>query len=220
MLKKFSIGLAAGISALAIQGAAFAADVVPAPKPAAKNNTISLEFSPEYDASAANAGWKDDYLKAAISHTFDNNFVVGAAYQHTWRSTSTAEQIEATIGYKIKNGPFTLTPSVLLGYGFGDQPKINPASGHATDPETYYAVSLAADYKIDDNWTWNVFNARYRNAFDVTWITPKVSTGITYKFNSSSAVYANVGYGWKDSGNGAGLQADKWNVAIGYKFSF
>lgn len=217
MLKKFSLALAATMSVLAIHSVAFAADVVPAKAPS-KTNSVSLEFSPEYDASSANSGWKDDYVKAAISHTFENNFVVGAAYQHTWRSTSTAEQIEASIGYKIKNGSFTLTPSALLGYGFGDQPKIIPGNNFAD--EGYYAVALAGDLKIDDNWTWNVFNARYRNSFDGRWITPKISTGITYKFDSTSSIYANVGYAWKDTGNGAGLLADKWNVAVGYKFAF
>lgn len=217
MLKKNLIVAATGAVLLFANSAAFAADVAPAPKPS-KSNTLSLEFSPEYDASSTNSGWQDDYLKAAISHTFENNFVVGAAYQHTWRSTSTAEQIEASIGYKIKSGPFTLTPSALLGYGFGDQPKIIPGNNFAA--ESYYAVALAGDLKIDDHWTWNVFNARYRNSFDGRWITPKVSTGVTYKIDSISSIYANVGYAWKDTGNGAGLLADKWNVAIGYKFAF
>jgi len=219
MNKEILLGVASGAFLIAAQTGAFAADVS-APKPAARNNTLSLEFSPEYDASSANTGWKDDYIKAAISHTFDNNFVVGAAYQHTWRSTSTAEQIEASIGYKIKNGPFTLTPSALLGYGFGDQPRIIPGGANAGLAEGYYSVSLAGDWKLDDHWTWNTFNVRYRNSFDGRWITPKVSTGVTYKFDSTSAIYANVGYAWKDTGNGAGLLADKWNVAVGYKLSF
>jgi hypothetical protein len=214
MSNKIAILAIAGAVLVSAQGVAFAGDA----KPAAKSNTLSLEFSPEYDASSANAGWKDDYIKAAISHTLDNNFVVGAAYQHTWRNVSTAEQLEASVGYKIKNGPFTLTPAALIGYGFGDQPKIIPGQNFAADG--YYAVSLAADLKLDDNWTWNAFNVRYRNSFDGRWITPKISTGITYKFDSTSAIYANVGYGWKDTGNGAGLLADKWNVAVGYKYSF
>ncbi len=217
MSNKTALAATTGALLLFASNAAFAADVTPV-KPAAKNNTLSLEFSPEYDASSANAGWKDDYLKAAISHTFENNFVVGAAYQHTWRSSSTAEQIEASIGYKIKNGPFTLTPSALLGYGFGDQPRIIPGQNGAD--EGYYAFSLAGDLKLSDHWTWNAFNARYRNSFDGRWITPKVSTGITYKFDSTSSIYANVGYAWKDTGNGAGLLGDKWNIAVGYKFAF
>ena len=233
MLNKVSLGLAAGAAFLFAQTAAHAADVTP-PKPAPKNNTLSLEFSPEWDASSKNQGLKDDYLKFGLSHSFDNNFVVGGSWQHTWRvgppvytgikAYSTAEQVEASLGYKIKNGPFTLTPSVVLGYGFGDVPDINPAltpgSGSATDPELYYAASIAGDYKLSDNLTWNVFNARYRNAFSVTWITPKVSTGLTYKIDGSNSVYANVGYAWKDKGDGKGLQPDKLNLAVGYKLAF
>ena len=39
------------------------------------------------------------------------------------------------------------------------------------------------DYKLDSNWTLNVVSLRYRNAFSVTWITPKISTGITYNID-------------------------------------
>jgi hypothetical protein len=215
MTKTLSLSAAATALLLFANNAALAGDA----KPAAKNTTLSFEFSPEYKTS--DSSWADDYVKAGISHVFDNNFVVGSSFQYQWRNDSTSvDQIEASAGYKFKSGPFTLTPSAYLGYGFGDQPKINPAKGHGGDAEAYYAVSLAGDLKLNDNWTWNVFNARYRNAFDVTWITPKISTGITYKFDSSNAVYVNVGYAWKDKGDGNGLQGDKWNVAVGYKLSF
>jgi len=73
---------------------------------------------------------------------------------------------------------------------------------------------------VDDHWAWNVFNIPYRNAFDVTWITPRAATGMTYKVDGNNAVYATVGYAWKDNGDGAGLLGDKWNVAVGYKLSF
>ncbi len=196
--------------------AANAADVaeVPAPKP---SNTLSLEFSPEWKTSDGSVA--DDYLKFGYSHSFDNNIVWGAAFQYAWRPDSTSvDQLETSLGYKLKAGAFTFTPSALVGYGFGDHPNINHLA--KTDAEAYYAFVLAADFKIDDHWTWNIVNARYRNAFDTTWITPKVSTGITYKFDSTNAIYANVGYAWKDAGDGKGLLGDKWNVALGYKLSF
>ena len=217
-MTKFKLGAAAFILAAFAATSAHAADV-PAPAPATKHSTISIEGSPEWSTSGATSGqWADDYLKLGYSYSFDNNLVWGAAYQHTWRSTSGADQVETSLGYKIKAGALTLTPSALLGYGFGDQPRIDPTNNF--NAEAYYAVSLAADLKLDDHWTWNAFNARYRNAFNVTWITPKVSSGFTYKIDGSNAVYANVGYAWKDKGLGAGLQPDKWNVAVGYKFSF
>jgi len=89
-----------------------------------------------------------------------------------------------------------------------------------TQDFAYYFVQGALDWKLDSNWTWNVVSVRYRNAFNLTWITPKVSTGVTYTFDANNAVYANVGYAWKDNGNGQGLLADKWNIAAGYKYSF
>ncbi|MDP8996042.1 MAG: hypothetical protein M3O03_03430 [Pseudomonadota bacterium] len=196
--------------------AAFGADAVPAPRPN-KNNTLSLEFSPEWKTSDSSLA--DDYLKFGYAHTFDNNIVWGAAFQYAWRPDSTSgDQLETSLGYKFKAGSFTFTPSALVGYGFGDHPNINHLA--KTESDAYYAFALAADLKIDDHWTWNALNARYRNAFNTTWITPKVSTGITYKFDSANAIYANVGYAWKDAGDGKGLLGDKWNVAVGYKYSF
>ena len=209
------IGATCGVAIMLSASSVFAADVAPAPAPA-KTNTLSIEVSPEWKTS--NGVWADDYFKLGYSHTFDNNIVWGAAYQHTFRDTNSADQIESSLGYKLKSGALTVTPSMLLGYGFGDQPRIDRTNNFA--PEAYYAFAIAADVKLDDHWTWNAVNARYRNAFNVTWITPKVSTGITYKIDGSSSIYANVGYAWKDNGNGAGLLGDKWNVAAGYKFAF
>ena len=186
-------------------------------KAPAKNNTVSIEFSPEFKTT--NSAWADDYIKLGLSHSFDNNFVLGTSFQYSWRSDATSvDQVEGSVGYKLKSGPLTLTPSVLLGYGFGDHPKINHLIGAEAD--AYYAFAIAADFKIDDHWTWNALNARYRNGFSTTWITPKISTGITYKINGSNAIYTSVGYAWKDAGDGKGLLGDKWNVAVGYKFSF
>ena len=74
--------------------------------------------------------------------------------------------------------------------------------------------------KIDSHWTWNVFNARYRNAFDYTWITPKIATGVTYKIDDNNAVYLSVANAWKDKGDGKGLVEDKYNIAVGYKYMF
>ena len=196
--------------------AANAADLTSAPKPST-NNTLSLEFSPEWKTKDSSLA--DDYLKFSLAHSFDNNVVWGTSFQYTWRPDVTnADQIETSLGYKFKSGAFTLTPSALIGYGFGDHPNINHLIKTEADP--YYAIALAADVKLNDHWTWNAFNARYRNAFSTTWITPKISTGVTYKIDGTNAVYANVGYAWKDAGDGKGLLGDKWNVAVGYKLSF
>ena len=171
------------------------------------------------------AGDLDDYyFKLGLSHSFDNNLVLGGVLQYTQRAPiagvgSSVDQAEASLAYKLKLGDSVmLTPGVLLGYAFGDQPKINPANGSTAD--AYWAVTLNADLKLDSHWTWNVFSLRYRNAFDYTWITPKVATGITYNIDKTDAVYLSVGNAWKDNGNGSGLVQDKYNIAVGYKYSF
>ncbi len=225
LMNKILGGLVGGVALIAAHSA-YAADAAPAPKPM---NTLSIEASPEFFGAASSkhaAGdLADTYYKAALSHTFDNNFVIGGAFQFTQRAqeggvgtSSSVDQIEASVAYKLKMDAFTLTPGVLLGYGFGDQPKINPANNFSADG--YYAASLAGDLKIDSHWTWNVFNARYRNAFDYTWITPKIATGVTYKIDDNNAVYLSVANGWKDKGDGKGLVEDKYNIAVGYKYMF
>ena len=87
----------------------------------------------------------------------------------------------------------------------------------------YYALYLAGDWKLSKQWTWNVFNFRYRNAFSTTWETPKLATGVTYNIDSTNAVYASVGYSWKKTETTSApyndLAGDKWNIAIGYKHS-
>ena len=207
--------------------AASAADVV-APAPAKPTNTISIESAPEfYDLAGAGHGagdLNDYYFKLGLSHSFDNNLVLGGSLQYTQRAPiagvgSSVDQAEASLAYKLKLGDsVTLTPGVLLGYAFGDQPKINPANNDT--PDAYWAVTLNGDLKLNSHWTWNAFSLRYRNAFDYTWITPKIATGVTYKIDDYDAVYLSVGNAWKDTGNGKGMLGDKWNVAVGYKLSF
>ena len=171
--------------------------------------------------------WTISITKSRLSHSFSNNVVLGGDIQYTQRAviagvSSSVDQAEITLGYKLKLDAVTLTPGVLLGYGFGDEPKINPAPGLAAaqNADAYWAVTLNGDFKINSQWTWNVFSLRYRNAFDYTWITPKVSTGVTYNIDKTDAVYFNVGNAWKDKGDGNGLLEDKYNIAVGYKYSF
>ncbi len=83
----------------------------------------------------------------------------------------------------------------------------------------YYVASGTVDWKLDSKWTWNAINARYRNSFSTTWITPKVSTGFTYTIDPRQSTYFSVGYAWKEGTSGS-LKADKINVAVGYKVGF
>lgn len=222
---------------------AFAADlelpagVVTEPAPAALNNTISFEASPEFYALASGshaAGQLADwYGKGTYSHSFGGGFSGAVDFQDTLKATGSAanlsqQQYEGSLAYKIGlSDSLAFTISGLVGYTAGNTGYVGGKAvsgaadlGNSDDGFGYYAISGALDWKLDSHWTWNVLNARYRNAFDRTWITPKLQTGVTYNIDAANAVYASVGYAWKDNGSGTGLVGDKWNFAVGYKYNF
>ena len=212
---------------LSMATSAFAADLVEAPPPAAPTWTIAIEGDPEFYAidngSNTARSLADTYFKFSVSHNFDNNFVGGIFIQPTFKTGGKSQYYaEASLGYKIKiTDAFTLTPSLGLGYTWHDTGIIKDADANANVP--YYALYLAGDWKLSKQWTWNVFNFRYRNAFSTTWETPKLATGVTYNIDSANAVYASVGYSWKKTDTTSApyndLAGDKWNIGIGYKHS-
>jgi hypothetical protein len=208
---------------------ALAADqVVEVPPPSSPTWTIGIEGSPEFYAinnGSNRAGTlATSYYKLSVSHTFDNNFVGGVFIQPTFKSGGKSQYyLEGSLGYKFKlTDAFTLTPSVGIGYTWHDTGIVKDAEANAN--VAYYALYLAGDLKLSKQWTWNAFNLRWRNAFNATWETPKVATGVTYNIDSTNAVYANVGYAWKKINTSSSpyndLAGDKINVAIGYKHSF
>ena len=160
----------------------------------------------------------DVYAKFQVAHTFAGGWLVSGFFQpqddiqsngsDKWRYSA-----EGDLGYKLRMGNFTLTPTAGIGEVWGDTgvTKTNSSA-------LYYAFYLAGDLKLSSNCTWNVFNARYRNAFDFTWVTPKIATGLTYNINPQNAVYGTVGYSWKDTGTG--LKLGNVNVGVGYKYAF
>ena len=225
-------------AAIMVGTSAYAADLpakkaAPAPAAAAPaptlTDTIGIEVSPEFaakDSGSATAGAVvDSYAKLSYAHTFDGTWVAGASYQGTQRTgtdSSNVQQFEATGAYKFKFDAITITPTLGLGYAVGT-PKVIVGASHTTDSAPYYLVTLAGDYKLNASWTLNVFNVRYRNSFDGYWVTPKISTGVTYSISPSDAVYVSVGYAWKNTLGNFDLGhdfADKSNIAIGYKHSF
>jgi len=214
---------------LAVATPAFAADPVETPTPPpAPLWTIAIEGSPEFYAidngSNTARSLADAYFKFSVSRVLPNNFVGGVSFQPTFKVGGKSQFYgEATLGYKLKlTDVFTLTPSVGIGYTWKDTGIPKGSDADAQVP--YYALYLAGDWKLSKQWTWNVFNVRYRNAFNATWETPKVATGVTYNIDSYNAVYTNIGYSWKKVDTTKvpynDLSADKFNIAIGYKHSF
>ena len=219
----------ATLVALSLVAAAAHAEVAPA-APAAPKPTMafSFEMTPELYATKKTGSnsvgdLADDVAKFGLSKTLPNGVTVGGSLSGIMREPSTSgvgssyATVELSASYKFKVSPvFTVAPSVALGYAFGELPKILPTD--ATGPAAYYALSVAADYKLSKAVTFNVINVRYRNAFATKWLTPKVSSGVTYALDDTNSAYFNVGKSWKDTG--AGLVNDKYSISIGLKHSF
>lgn len=181
--------------------------------------SIGLEVSPEFHARSKGPVQAGDYadtaIKGSLSYTYDNAWVLNGSFQATLRPDNTHQYYgEGGVGYKFKFGDFTLTPQAALGEtwdatGLGED---------GTASALYYAIYLAGDLKLNSQWSWQVFNLRYRDAVDYTWITPKASTSLTYSFSDADKFTVGLGYSWKDTGSG--LFGDKINIAFTMKHAF
>lgn len=161
--------------------------------------------------------------------------------------SSTKAEITAAYKFKVLDS-FTITPGVGLGYSWGWSKINNPSQSPGTlptvastcksnyaadaagnydscfDPEAYYQFTLAGDWKINSEWTWNVFNIRYRDSFQGNWNTPKVSTGVTYNVTPDDAIYVSAGLAFKNAYSHT-MQVstdyeDAANITFGYKHAF
>ena len=181
------------------------------------SDTFTTEFGEDFAAQSSPSfdqwGNTDWYLKFDLAHAFDNGVVVNAFIQpqqnfHPGADDEWRYYTEGDMGYKAKlSDSFTLTPKAGIGYVWGD-------TGIEGGKEAlYYALYLAGDMKLASNWTWNMFSLRYRNAFNFEWVTPKVSSGLTYKISDTSSLYGNFGYSWKNG------DPDKYSLAVGAKIA-
>lgn len=172
-------------------------------------NSIGVEVAPEF--RALTGALVDGYIKANGSHTFDNGLIWGGSFQYTDKVNGFRQyQPETTLGYNIKLDQIWSVPvSAGVGYRWDDNPKAIPSQAFA-----YYVLNAGLNMKISENWTWNAISARYRDAFEGGWQTPKVTTGLTYAIDHQNSIYGNVGYAWRN-----GLP-NKISVAFGYKYGF
>lgn len=220
--------MVAGTPAFAADIYSVKAPVAPTPGMPSPSWTLGIEGSAEFyavhDGSKEPGDWDDSYYKLSLSHRFAESFVGGVSFEHSFKNGDKVQYYaEATLGYKFKlNDVFTLTPSIGAGYTWRDTGVIKGADSNADIG--YYLISLAGDLKVTHQLTWTMFNARYRNGFDATWLTPKLATGLTYDFDSYNAVYFEVGYAWKELDTTKPpydkLSSDKFNLSLGYKRSF
>ena len=214
--------------------------------PVSLDNTLSFEWDPEFRISntGINKGkvgnaTVDNVGVVKYAHTWFGSLVTGVNYLFTNRvgngGGSELSQGELAVGYKFPvGGGVTITPGATIGYAWGATkfgststsyvPFTTISTTTGNSAEAYYAFTLAADWKINSQWTWNVVQLRYRDAFNSYYNTPKVQTGVTYALTPSDAVYGIAGYAWKNLYNHdiqlSNNYADKWNLAFGYKRSF
>lgn len=215
----------AGTAMVFASASAFAADLAPAdlgPVQAptgALNWTAGLEIGPEFYATTKGSNQAGDYadtvIKPSLAYAFAPNWSLNTSFQATLKNNSTQQYYaEAGVSYKFKFGDFSLTPQAAIGdtwdaTGLGEDGNANAV---------YYALYLAADLKLNKQWSWTIFNARWRDAFDYQWQTPKVQTGLTYAFSDAAKLSLNAGYSWKNTGDG--YYGDKMNLAAVMKYSF
>lgn len=183
------------------------------------STTIAFEVSPEIYARSTSTHTAGDYAatqtKLKISHSFASNWFLSGFAQLNFKENDTQHFFaEGAVGYRFDISTFALKPSVAI----GDTSGATGLGKNENASALYYAVYLSGDLKLNSQWTWNVFDLRYRNAFDYTWITPKAATGLTYEWSPGRSVYWSAGYAWKDTGTG--LKGDKINLALGLRHSF
>jgi len=199
---------------------AFASDLgggggAPTPPASAPiTDTVSFEVSPEWGAVSPNT-YKDTVLKLGWSHSLGQGWSWGASIAETLRAealaTAYATALETTIGYGVIKLSDMISLPVSAGVGYVWDTKAGPL---ATLNWGYYVLNAGVNVKFDSHWTWNAVSARYRDAFQGGWVTPKVSTGVTYSIDSHNSIAANIGYSWK---NGI---ADKISGAVSFRYGF
>jgi hypothetical protein len=184
-----------------------AAEDIPALPPI--TNSVGVEVAPEIRARTGEL--VDGYIKANGSHTFDDGLIWGVSFQYTYIVEGFHQyQPETTVGYNIKlDQTWSFPVSAGIGYRWDENPNAKPGQQFA-----YYVVNAGLNMKISESWTWNVISARYRDAFEGGWQTPKVTTGLTYAIDQQNSVYGNVGCAWRNG------KPNKVNVAFGYKYGF
>lgn len=213
----------AGAAAQADALSPVAVTVAPAPGLA-----FSFEMTPEFYASSKAGSYAlgdlaETVFKIGLSKALPHGLSLAGTLSETIRvpdssgEGSSYAQAEAVLGYKWQVSPDVSMPvAATLGYAFGEAPKIDPSDPAA--PEAYYAINVAANWKIDDRLTWNVVNARYRNAFSQDWVTPKLTTGVTYAMSETGTVFGAIGKSWKDTGSG--MLNDKYSISFGLRYQF
>jgi hypothetical protein len=211
------------VALLATASVAFATDLpkkktapaAPAPvaaTTAAPADSITIQYS--YDSDPLNnSGAKQQDNQAQINyvHQLGAGFAIGA--KASMADTANGDNVfkgnaELNGYYAMPIGGGFIAKAAL---GLGEKQN----SGSAAFP--YYAVYGGADYKVNDTWTINAINYRYRNAFDTSnnFESHQLTTAVTYNIDTYNAVQGGV---QRTFDNGWNATQDTLFVAYTRKF--
>jgi hypothetical protein len=162
--------------------------------------------------------------KYKLIDSFTLTPAAGLGYAWGWVKMDNPSQDALKSGY---SDPGTFGTNANSTCKSDPTPGVQDAAGNSLScytPEAYYFLTLAGDWKIDSNWTWNVFNIRYRDSFQGNWNTPKIATGVTYNISPEDAIYVSAGLAFKNPYSHS-LQVsndyeDVTNITLGYKHAF
>lgn len=163
---------------------------LPPTKVSAPCDSIALGYGQNFESNDWSNKNSDAY---ALTYTKClGPITIGGAYSAT-EDGELKQNLEAQAGVKAGVGAFVLGAKVGVGQRF---------TPDADFP--YYAAYGTADVKLNDSWTVNALEYRYRNAFDVAnnYESHRLGTGVTYRINETYSVNAKVYRDYdKDFGN-------------------
>lgn len=144
-----------------------------------------------------------------VAHTFPSSVMIGGSFEPQLKTGSDdpTYNLEGYVGYKLElNEVVSFGVTGGLGERFAD----------SSDDFPYYVFHVRADVALDEHWTINVVNYRYRNAFDTDddYNTPEVATGISLKIDDKNTISAKYYYSWKEG------EPEDQGIGIGYRFGF
>lgn len=144
-----------------------------------------------------------------LSHSFASGVIIGGSFEPQLKASSDVPtyNLESYVGFRLKlSDAISLGASAGAGERFTDDPHDFP----------YYVFHIHADIALDERWTLNLVNYRYRNAFntDHDYNTPEVATGLSLKLDDRSTISAKYYYSWKEG------EPEDQGIGIGYRIGF
>lgn len=130
-----------------------------------------------------------------VTHFADSGFLLGGRMATNQTATSPynlSVESEGLAGLRVQLGKLSLIGKGGVGFR---QASERDASGRVSSGFPYYAGYGEAGYRINQDFTWNVVDYRYRNSFNnerYGFETHKVGTGVTFHVTENTGIYVNA----------------------------